>query len=143
MVKRIDVNEAKEAFEQGAAAAGEKWKKNFLATSGMADAAKSDDAQAAYVAKMQDAAILQKRQDRLAGLTDSDFKEKVRASGSTLYTTGVRGTKEKWARNYGPIADAINDVLPTLPPRTADPMTNLVERAGPVVMAAHKAGKDR
>jgi hypothetical protein len=143
MPKVIDVNASADAFETGASGAAGKWANKYLATTGMAAAAKSQEAQAAYVAKMSDPEILAKRQKRLQNLTDEDFKAKVRVAGASLYSTGVRGTKQKWAKNFAPIAAAINAAVASLPAKTADPMTNLTQRAGPVVMAAHEAAKGR
>ena len=143
MVKVIDVSKAADAFESGATAAATKWKDAFLATTGMAEAAKSDAAQAAYEAKMTDPEVLGLRQKRLQVLNDEDFKAKVRVSGAALYSTGVRGTKAKWAKNFAPIAAAINGAVAGLPAKTSDPMAHLVNRAGPVIMAAHEAAKGR
>ena len=143
MVKRIDVQKSSNNFEKGAQAAGSKWLEGFLATTGMADAAKSEKAQQAYVAKMSSPDTLAKRQRRLSNLGDEDFKRKARVGGASLYSQGVMGTKEKWAKNFSPIADAINGVLDSLPAKTSDPMTNLTQRAGPVIMAASEAAKKR
>lgn len=143
MVKVIDVQKAADAFEAGATAAATKWKDAFLATTGMAEAAKSEAAQQAYEEKMQDPEVLKLRQKRLAVLNDEDFKAKVSVSGAALYSGGVRGTKQKWAKNFAPIAAAINSAVAALPPRTSDPMANLTNRAGPVIMAAHEAANGR
>ena len=97
---RINVNESKDKWERRAGQAGTEWRDKFLATSGIADAAKSDEAQALYVQKMQDPDTLQKRQNRLANLTDEDFKRVVRQKGASLYSQGVVGKGDKWARNF-------------------------------------------
>lgn len=143
MPKVINLQQAADNFEAGATAAAPRWKENFLATTGMAEAAKSDEAQQAYEAKMNDPEILKLRQKRLQGLNDEDFKAKVRVSGAALYSQGVRGTKQKWAKNFAPIAAAINSAVASLPARSSDPMANLMNRAGPVIMAAHEAAKGR
>jgi hypothetical protein len=72
--RKIDISAAQEAYKSGTAAKAKKWMDNFLATTGIADAAKSDEAQRRWVAKITDAGIQRKRQKKLSGLSDEDFK---------------------------------------------------------------------
>lgn len=142
MPKRIDIGEWKVAYKKGAVGAGEKWKSNFLATSGVAAAASSEEAQNNYVEKMSDPGVLAKRQKRLQGLTDEDFKRPVREGGASLYTRGVSAKVDKAAEGFAPYASVINDVVATLPARTTDPVENVNNRVLPIVMALYDKARE-
>lgn len=142
MTKRIDINEWKESYKKGAVASGEKWKKEFLATSGIAAAASSEEAQNNYVAMMSDPGVLAKRQARLQGLSDEDFKRPVREGGASLYTRGVSAKVDKAAEGFAPYATVINDVVAGLPPRTTDPVDNVNNRVIPIVQALYDKARE-
>lgn len=142
MPKRIDIGEWKASYKKGAVAAGEKWKSKFLGTSGIAAAASSPEAQSNYVEKMSDPGILAKRQNRLQGLTDEDFKRPVREGGASLYTRGVSAKVDKAAEGFAPYAQVINDTVAGLPARTTDPVANVNNRVIPIVQALYDKARE-
>lgn len=138
MVKKLpSPAEWEAAYKAGATAKGSKWQTNFLGATGIAAAAASDTAQATYDRKMSDPAVRKVRQIKLKGLSDADFQNPVRVGGSGLYTAGVNAKSAKASKGVAPYLDEIARILPTLPAKTDDPMTNLTQRAGPIVTGLH------
>jgi hypothetical protein len=106
-----------------------------LNTSGIAAAAASDTAQKAYVAQMQNPAVLAVRQKKLKQLSDSDFQAPVQAGGPSLYSAGVNAKADKAAKGVGPYLAVIESVLPTLKAKTDDVSSNIDNRVKPIALA--------
>jgi len=122
-------------YREGASRKAGKWQANFLATTGISDAAKSDVAQAQYVAKMTNPEVLRTRQAKLRGLTDEDFKKPVRDGGSGMYSSAVAAKAPKAAKGVAPFLEEIGRVLPTLGLRTDDVDANIDNRVKPLARA--------
>lgn len=135
MPKRIDMTKWQAKYLKNAKAAGKEWHDNFLATTGIAAAAASDEAQDLYETMMRDDDVLARRQRELAKLSDEDFKRPVRTGGSSLYTRGIEAKADKAAKGFAPYAEVINTTVAALPARTADPETNVTNRVLPIVLA--------
>jgi len=122
-------------YNEGASRNAGKWQANFLATTGIADAAKSDAAQTSYTAQMMNPAVLATRQAKLRALTDEDFKAPVKAGGSGLYSSAVAAKAAKAAKGVGPYLEEIARVVPTLGPKTDNVDTNIDNRVKPLARA--------
>ena len=96
--------------------------------------------QALYVQRMNDATVLARREKGLARVSESDWKSKASALGSTRIADGMRQAADKQAANYEPIAAALRNL--TLPDRTADPMANIDNRLKAVVRTAIDASQN-
>jgi len=123
------------AYKEGASRKAQKWQTKFLATTGIADAAKSDAAQSSYVGKMTNPAVLATRQAKLRALTDEDFKKPVRDGGPGLYSTAVAAKSAKAAKGVAPMLEEITRVLPTLGAKTDDVDSNIDNRVKPIARA--------
>ena len=86
---------------------------------------------------MQNAAVLRRRAVALERVSESDWKSRAAALGSTRIAEGMRNGAEKQSANYEPIANALRSV--ELPERSADPMANIDNRVKPIVRAMVQA----
>lgn len=137
----ISLTEATDAYRSGTSAKARKWMDKFLATSGIADAAKSDSAQRDYEAQMTNASVLKKRQRKLAALSDEDFKAPVRAGGQALYSSATAAKAPKWGKNFAPYAAKIDAVVPGLTPATDDVNANIDNRVKPIANALRELSR--
>jgi hypothetical protein len=143
MVKKVpDAAAWGASYKDGAVRKAGKWQSNFLATTGIAAAASSDAAQAAYTRKMMDPAVLAVRQTKLKKLSDADFQAPVRAGGSGMYSSGVSAKADKAAKGVAPFLTTIQSVINTLPAKTDDVDANIDNRVKPLARAlrAQKRG---
>lgn len=93
--------------------------------------------QGLYVARMQDAAVLSRREKGLQRVSDQEWKQNALDKGVSRIGPGMTAGANKQAMNYEPIRVALESV--SLPPRTADPMANIDARVKPIVQAAINA----
>jgi len=129
-------------YREGTARAAREWFDAFLATTGIAEAAKSDKAQQRFEAKMSDPAILKKRQKRLAELTDEDFKAPVRAAGAAVYSTATAAKAGKARKRVAPFLAEIARIVETLEEKTDDPRQNVINRVIPIAVGLWKKARE-
>ena len=96
--------------------------------------------QALYVQRMQDQAVLQRRERGLNRVSEADWKQRAAALGSMRIADGMRNSADKQVTNYEPIAAALRNL--SLPDRTADPMANIDNRLKAVVRTAIDASQN-
>ena len=94
-----------------------------------------------YEEKMRDPEVLSKRARSLEKVNEGDWKTRASTIGSSRIASGMQASAGKQVDNYEPIAEAIRGV--SLPPRTADAMTNIDNRVKPIVRAAVDASRGR
>ncbi len=131
----INLAEWQDEYQKGVQAKGEKWRRRFLATSGIAEKAKSDAAESAYATGVQNAVANKLRQKKLAGITDADIKGPVERGGATLYSTPAQAKAPKAAKGFAPYAPIIDSTVANLPARTADAAANVAARVTPIAVA--------
>lgn len=129
----IDRQAAKANFVQGASNNAEKLVNNYTRRSGKLDAAKSDQAEQLYAAKVQQAVANKSRQKGLNKVTESEMNAAMQATGAGNYRSGTQRSADKQAKNVEPYYAALDSLEGKYPARTADPMANLTNRAGLVV----------
>ena len=103
--------------------------------------ASSDQAEKNWAGGVQQAIALKSRVAGIRRAGNEFWKQRAKDVGATRIGEGVRAGLDRYAANFGPVLSKIHAAVATLPPRTLDPMENLTRRAGPVVKAAHEAGK--
>lgn len=121
-------------YGAGVAAKAQKWLRRTMAATGVADAAKSEAAEASYQAAMNVVLGNRQRQKGLASITDSDIKAGVQAVGAAGYSTGASAKAAKMAKKAKPYVDEAVRIANALPPRTADAATNVANRVVPVAV---------
>jgi len=125
---KIDRSSLKENYTKGASANAEKLVKNFIATPGKVDAARSEAAEALYGEKVAAAVANKSRQKALSRVSESDVNAAMQATGAANYRSGTGRGADKQVRNVEPYLSALEGI--TLPARTSDPMTNVTGRVG-------------
>ncbi len=131
----ISITEWEDEYKKGVANKADKWRRRFLATSGIAEKAKSDAAESAYATGVQNAVANKLRQKKLAGISDADIKGPVERGGAGLYSTPAQAKSAKAAKGFSVYAPIIDSTVAGLPPRTADAAANVSARVTPIAVA--------
>jgi len=135
---KIDMTSAKEDYVDRAGQSGNKLVKNYVAATDKLAKASSNEAQAQYVAAMQDQKVLARRQKRLKQLTEEDLNSAMEATGATAYNNAVIAKADKWEKRVTPYFNLLNTIVPQLKPRTRDIAQNIANRVNPVAIGLHK-----
>lgn len=129
----IDRGAFKDDYVRGTSANADKLVRNYVKRTGKLDAASSDEAEALYAEKIQRAITRKSRQKGLNRISESDMNKGMEATGAAAYRNKTAAKVDKMMANVEPYLDALDDLEGRLPPRTADRMANLMNRAGLVV----------
>ena len=109
----------------------------YRAGVGVADwktAAGSDQAEQLFAAKMGAAITSKARQRGIARVSNEEWRTRAIASANSM-VDGMRRNTDKWATNFAKPYAAVVAVVRNLPPKGADPMSNIDRRLKPVVDA--------
>jgi hypothetical protein len=101
--------------------------------------AKALDGQELYVAKLQDPVVLARRAKNIGKVSDAEWRKAAIDKGRGIIGARMSAAAPKQQANWAPYRAALEST--TLPPRTADGMTNLMNRAGAVVTAMENTKK--
>ena len=129
----IDRSAFKDDYVRGTSANADKLVRNYTKKTGKLDAAASDEAEALYAEKISRAISKKSRQKGLNRISEADMNKGMQATGATAYRNKTAAKVDKMMTNVEPYLDALDDLEGKLPPRTADRMANLMNRAGLVV----------
>ena len=138
----IDKSKWKEKYERNTAAATGDLVDGYVARTDKVARMSSDTAQSNYEAAMRDKKVLERRQSKLKGLSESDLNEAMRTKGAARYAEGTAASADKALANVEPYLDEIDKIVSTMKPRTRDPMQNVTNRVGPLAVGL-RAKKDR
>lgn len=133
MVKVKPLETVKANYRAGATVAPARYKAAIEKVTGFISAASSDDAEALYAARIQEAISAKRRAKALSKLSDADWKTPALTKGAARIGPGMTAAVEKHAANWSPYRAALEAVV--LPARTADPMANIDARVKPIVEA--------
>lgn len=86
-----------------------------------------------YEAKLRDADVLARRAKNIAKVSDSAWRDAAIRKGRNIIGARMKDAAPKQQANWAPYRSALEAL--TLPAKTADPMANLMNRAGAVVSA--------
>ena len=129
----IDRTSFKEEYVRGTSTNAGKLVRNYVKKTGKLDAASSDEAEALYAEKIQRAISRKSRQKGLSRISEADMNRGMEATGEASYRAKTAAKVDKMMSNVEPYLDALDSLEGRLPPRTADRMANLMNRAGLVV----------
>jgi len=104
-----------------------------------ADPAASDTAEALWWAGLEAARAARRRIAGIRRVGDTTWRQLAVSKGAPIIGTRLRDALGKYRANFAPVMDAMLRVLPTLRPKTPDPMANIDNRVKPVVRAAIEA----
>lgn len=94
---------------------------------------KALEGQALYVARLSDPDVLARRAKNIGKVSDSDWRSATISKGRGIIGSRMTAAAPKQQANWAPYRAALESL--TLPPKTADPMSNLMNRGGAVVQA--------
>jgi len=137
MPRVIDASKLADSYKKGVGSKGDKWRDNFLATTGIAEAGKSDAAETQYAVKVTEAVSKKLRQKGLKDVTDETIKAPVRSGSSSMYTGPAQNKAPKFASKFAPYVPTINAQVATLKPREASVDANIDNRVKPIANALH------
>jgi hypothetical protein len=129
-----NANEVKGDYVNGATGASDKLVRKYVARTDKLARASSNDAQANFEAAMKDPKVLKRRQNNLRKLSEEDLNRSMQAKGGSAYSAGVMNAGEKWANNVQPYFSELVTITKSLPPRTRDPKTNVMNRVAPIAV---------
>lgn len=112
---------------------------NGIMRADWAGPAASDQAEANYAAGVSAAVTLKTRQTKIRGMTNVDWQTGAKTKGAPIIGERIRLALPKWEAAWGPMYDQIVSLVPTLPAKTIDPMTNIDARLKKVVETWRKA----
>ncbi len=138
----IDRSAFKEDYLNGTRNNAEKLVRNYVNRRGKLDAAASDEAEDLYREKLEAALAARKRQKALQRISEEDMNKGMRETGAAAYKAKTKLKVDKLLKNVEPYLDVLDSLEGRLPPRTADPMENLINRAGAVVTALHEKKRE-
>lgn len=86
-----------------------------------------------YETQMRDDDVLKRRARNIEKVSDENWRKTTINKGRNVIASRMKDASQKQVDGFRPYREALTAV--DLPPRTADPMQNLVNRAGAVVKA--------
>jgi len=130
MVKIKPESDAKKNYEQSTSLVPERFEAGVKAATWQTAA---KDGQDLYETKMRMDEVLKRRGKGIDKVSDEQWRKETINKGKNIIGARMKDASEKQVANFRPYRDALTAV--DLPQRTADPMANLMNRAGAVVKA--------
>ena len=122
-------SEIKKNFEQSTSIVTERYK------TGVANGSWKDEAlsgQDLYVQRMQDPNVLARRNKGINQVSDEQWRTNTITKGSTVIAQRMKDASGKQASGFEPYRQALESM--TLPPKTADPAQNVLNRVTPIAV---------
>ena len=126
-------SDIKKNYEQSTSIVTERYKM------GVADAVWKDPAlsgQALYEARMQDPAVLARRNKGINKVSDEAWRADTLNKGSGVIASRMKAASGDQAANYEPYRAILESM--TLPAKTVDPAQNVANRVTPIAVRFHE-----
>ena len=130
MVKVKPESEIKKNYEDSTALVPARFEAGVRSATWQSEALAGQDL---YVEQMTRPDILARRSAGIEKISDETWRRNTIDKGKTIIGARMKQASQKQIEGFRPYREALQAV--DLPPRTADPMTNLINRAGAVVQA--------
>jgi len=130
MVKVKPESEAKTNYEASTALVPARYEAGVKSATWQTEAKAGQEL---YEAQMARAEILARREKGIDKVSDEKWRTTTVAKGKNIIGTRMKEASDKQIVNFRPYREALSAV--DLPPKTADPMANLMNRAGAIVKA--------
>jgi len=130
MVKVKPESEAKKNYEDSTALVPGRFEAGVRTANWQGPAT---DGQDLYVAQVSNPTIQARRTKGIAKVSDDAWRRDTIEKGKAVIGARMKLASDKQVANFRPYRDALTAV--DLPDRTADPMANLMNRAGAIVSA--------
>ena len=136
------LQEARANFEQSASVVQQRYTLGVQRADWHSGAV-SDSAESNFNAAMSKALANKTRQAKIRQLSNQDWQNGAIEKGAPIIGTRMKAAAPKYEQRFGPIYAEVQRVVPTLPSRTIDPMTNIDQRLKKVVQTWRTAaGKE-
>lgn len=99
----------------------------------------SDQAERNYADGISKAVTNKSRQKGVKKVSNTEWQDAAANKGGPIIGERIRGALDKYDANFGPMLEAVNSKVDTLPPRTVDWRNNISKRLIPTVEAWKKA----
>lgn len=129
MVKVKPESEIKKNYEDSTALVPARYEAGIRNATWQTEALEGQDL---YEEQMRKEEILRRRAVGIAKVSDESWRSNAIEKGRNVIGARMKAASGKQIAGFRPYRDALAAL--DLPPRTSDPMTNLIERAGAVVM---------
>lgn len=129
MVKVKPESEIKKNYEDSTALVPARYEAGIRNATWQTEALAGQDL---YEEQMRKEEILRRRAAGIAKVSDESWRSNAIDKGRNVIGARMKAASGKQIAGFRPYRDALAAL--DLPPRTSDPMTNLIERAGAVVM---------
>jgi len=130
LVKVKSEAESKKNYEDSTALVPGRFKAGVSSATWQAEAIAGQDL---YVAQMSNTDILARRASGIGKVSNEAWRKATIDKGATVIGARMKAASDKQIAGFRPYREALSAV--TLPAKTADPMQNLINRAGAVVQA--------
>lgn len=130
MVKVKPESEIKKNYEDSTALVPARFEAGVRRASWQSESLAGQDL---YEEQMRRAEILARRASGIEKVSDESWRRDTIDKGRNVIGGRMKAASDKQVTGFRPYREALSAL--DLPPRTADPMTNLMERAGAVVKA--------
>lgn len=130
MVKVKPESEIKKNYEESTALVPQRYEAGIRTATWQSEALAG---QGLYEEQMRRAEILARRSRGIEKVSDEAWKSASISKGKNVIASRMKNASDKQVAGYRPYREALLGV--ELPPKTTDPMQNLINRAGAVVQA--------
>ena len=97
----------------------------------------------AFKATMSAVIAEERRKKGISASSDETWRSGAVEKGRPIIGTRIKGSLDKYEKNFGFVYKKVTDEIPKLKPRTIDPMANIDSRLKPLVEVMIKAKKER
>jgi len=130
MVKVKPESEAKKNYEDSTALVPTRFEAGVKSATWQSEAKAGQDL---YEAQMARPEILARRDKGIDKVSDEKWRTTTVEKGKSIIGSRMKAASDKQITNFRPYREVLTSV--DLPPKTADPMANLMNRAGAIVKA--------
>ena len=139
MPRQVDIREARKRLEEALSKIPERYRRK-IEKAIWKEAATSEEAEKLWAEALEKAIAAMRRKKALERVDEREWKDKAIKLGSKRIAEGIRENLDKWEERFKPYADVLSSL--ELPPKSADPMENVVNRVGAVVKALVEKKKE-
>lgn len=119
----------KKNFEASTALVTQRYKDGLVGATWKEEA---KDGQDLYEQMMSDPAVLARREKGIDRVSDEEWRQAATNKGGPIIAGRMKDSSAKQASRFEPYRNALEAM--TLPPRTADPATNVLNRVTPIAV---------
>ncbi len=132
MVKVPSAADIERAYQESIGRVASRYKAGVQSTTNWQERAASDDAEQLWKQKLDEAAAARRRHRAVQGVSNQEWQARAAELGSQRIAPGMQANSAKRTKAFEPYRQALAGL--NLPARSSDPMQNVTQRVGGVVM---------